>query len=90
MKVSDGFRYFHFCISCSDFSCLMEFGSIGTYLMELYAFTKGAAGYIVAVREFAVVSGALFGIVFLKERQTLAKLYAIVAIASGLVFIKVS
>jgi len=68
----------------------MEFGSIRTYLMILYAFTKGAANYIVAVREFAVVLGALFGIVFLKERLTLAKFSSIVAITLGLVFIKVS
>ena len=68
MKVSDGFWCFHFCISCSDFSCLKEFDSIRTYLMALYAFAKGAASYIVAVRELAVVLGALFGIVFLKER----------------------
>jgi len=90
MKGLHDFRYFHFCIGSSDFSCLMEFGSIGTYLMILYAFTKGAASYIVAVREFAVVLGALLGIVFLKERLTFAKFSAIVAITLGLVFIKAS
>jgi uncharacterized membrane protein len=68
----------------------MEFGSVKTYLMVLFVFTKGAVSYVVAVREFDVVLGALVGIVFLKERLIPAKLYAIVAITSGLVFIKVS
>jgi len=63
-------------------------GSIGTYLMILFAFRIGFVSYIVAVREFAVVVGALLGIVFLKERLTLSKAAALVTITAGLILIK--
>ena len=63
-------------------------GAIGTYLMILFAFTMGSVSYVVAIREFAVVVGALLGIIFLKERLTFAKIAAIAAITFGLVCIK--
>jgi len=65
-------------------------GAIGTYLMILFAFTMGPVSYIVALREFAVVVGAFLGIVLLKEKVTLAKLVAILAITVGMMCIKLS
>lgn len=67
---------------------LIGIGAAGTYLMILYALTLGPVSYIVALREFAVVVGALLGVVFLKERLTPIKIGAILAITVGLVFIK--
>ena len=58
-------------------------GSIGTYLIILYAYTKGPVGYIVAVRELSVVFGSLAGIIFLKERGTFTKITAIFVIVIG-------
>ena len=63
-------------------------GSPGTYLMILFALTTGPVSYIVAVREFAVVVGALLGFVFLGERLTFSKAVGIVAITLGLGCIK--
>ena len=67
---------------------LIGVGIAGTYLIILFAFTMGTVGTIVAVREFAVVIGAVLGIVFLKERLTLAKGIAITVITIGLLCIK--
>jgi uncharacterized membrane protein len=64
-------------------------GSIATYLMILYAFTMGRVGYIVAVRELAVVFGALAGIILLKERFTIPKAIAIGTIVAGIMCIKI-
>ncbi|MBF0277540.1 MAG: EamA family transporter [SAR324 cluster bacterium] len=69
---------------------LIGVGAAGTYLIILFAFTMGQVGYIVAVREFAVVIGALLGIIFLKEQLTIPKAIAIAAITLGLVCIKAS
>jgi len=63
-------------------------GSIGTYLMVLFAFTMGPVGYIVAVRELSVVFGALAGIFLLKEECTALKLATIIFIAVGNVLIR--
>ena len=63
-------------------------GSIGTYLMILYAFKKGPASYIVASRESSVIVGALLGFIFLKEKPSFYKILAITAITAGLVCIK--
>lgn len=65
-------------------------GSIGTYLMILFAFTMGPVGYIVAVRELGVVLGALAGMIFLKERFTIPKAIAICTIVAGIICIKIS
>lgn len=64
-------------------------GSIGTYLMILFALQIAPVSYIVAAREFAVVIGALLGIVFLKERITVLKGVATVFIVMGLVLLKI-
>lgn len=67
---------------------LIGIGSMGTYLMILFAYRFGPASYIVAVREFAVVIGALLGAVFLRERLTLKKLLGMAAIVVGIVLVK--
>jgi uncharacterized membrane protein len=69
-------------------AAIIGVGSAGTYLMILFAFTMGPVGYIVAVREFSVVIGALGGIFFLHERFTVAKLFAVFVIFGGIVCIK--
>jgi uncharacterized membrane protein len=56
--------------------------------MILFAFTMGPVNYIVAVREFAVVLGALAGVIFLKERLTPVKALAICVIVIGIIGIK--
>lgn len=63
-------------------------GSIGTYLMVLFAFTMGPVGYIVAVRELSVVFGALAGIFFLKEQCTALKVVTIIFIVVGNILIR--
>jgi len=67
---------------------IIGIGSAGAYLMILFAFTVGKVGYIVGVREVAVVIGALAGVILLNERFTFSRALAIVAIAIGAVFIK--
>ena len=69
-------------------STLIGVGSTAAYLMILYAMTVGQVGYIVALREFAVVLGAILGFVFLKERITPLKVGAVLMIVAGLFFIK--
>lgn len=69
---------------------IIGIGSAGTYLTILFAFTMGPVGYIVALREFAVVVGAVLGVVFLGEKLTVVKVAAIGAIAAGLVCIKLA
>ena len=72
------------------YAVVIGVGSMGTYLMILFAFTRGPVGYIVAVRELAVVLGALAGIIFLKERFTIPKAIAICTIVVGIMCIKMS
>jgi len=72
------------------YGVIIGIGSAGTYLMILFAFTMGPVSYIVAVREFAVVLGALAGIIFLKEQVTISKIVAIYAIVTGIISIKLS
>ena len=67
---------------------LIGLGSIGTYLMILYAFRLGPASYIVAVREFSVVIGALLGVILLHEQITLKKVVGMAAIVAGIVLVK--
>ncbi len=67
---------------------IIGIGSIGTYLMILFAYRLGPASYIVAVREFAVVVGALLGVMFLGERLTFGKVAGMLAIVVGIVLVK--
>ena len=66
------------------------YGSIGTYLMILFAFTMGKVGYISALREFSIVIGSILGFMFLKEKVTIGKIAGIILVIAGLVFIKLS
>ena len=72
------------------YAVVIGVGSIATYLMILFAFTMGRVGHIVAVRELAVVLGALAGIILLKERFTIPKAIAICTIVIGIMCIKLS
>lgn len=72
------------------YAVIIGIGSVGTYLMILFAFTMGPVSYIVAVREFAVVLGALAGIIFLKERFVISKVIAICFIVIGIISIKLN
>ncbi len=67
---------------------LIGVGSTAAYLMILFALTAGPVGYIVALREFAVVLGTALGFVFLKERITLTKVCAALLIVAGLICIR--
>lgn len=64
-------------------------GSLGTYLLILYAYTLGPVSYIVAARESSVVIGSLIGFVFLREQYTPLKLVGVLSIAAGLALLKV-
>ncbi len=67
---------------------LVGSGSVGTYLIILFAFQRANVSYVAAVREFAVVIGAALGFIVLKERFTAAKGWGIAAIVAGLVLVK--
>ena len=72
------------------YCAIIGYGAIGSYLMILFAFTMAKAGYVSALREFAIVIGAVLGIVFLKEKLTVGKVVGIIFVTAGLVFIKLS
>jgi len=65
-------------------------GSVGTYLLVLWAFQQAPASYVVAVRESSVVLATLLGVVVLKEPMTWRKGVSVAAIAVGVVLIKVA
>lgn len=69
---------------------LIGVGSLSTYLIILFTYRFGPVSYIVAVREFAVVIGALLGVLVLKERLTLRKGLGIAAITLGLGLVKIA
>ena len=72
------------------YSLLIGLGSIGTYLVILFAFQIEKVSYVVAVREFAVVIGALLGLTLLKERLFAKKIFGILAITAGMILIKLA
>jgi drug/metabolite transporter (DMT)-like permease len=69
---------------------LIGIGAIGTYLIILFAFRFGPVSYIVATREFAVVVGALLGVLILKEPLSPRKALGIMAITLGLILVKLA
>ena len=69
---------------------IIGIGSIGTYLIILFAFRLGPVSYIVASRELAVVIGVLLGRLFLQEQLTPGKVMGIAAIVCGVVLVKVA
>jgi len=70
------------------YAMIIGFGSVGTYLIILYAMTLERASYIVSLREFSVVIGSFLGFVFLKEKPTALKIIGILCVTAGLIFIK--
>lgn len=75
-------------LSLKKYCAIVGIGSIGTYLLILFAFQQGPAGYIVAIRESSVAFGSLLGFVLLREPYTLKKGMGIVVITLGLLLIK--
>lgn len=69
---------------------LIGIGSLGTYLLILFTLRLGPVSYIVAVREFAVVIGAILGVVLLKEPLTLRKGLGLMAVTLGLLLVKMA
>ena len=65
-------------------------GAAFSYLIILFAMRTGPLGYILAVREIAVVGGAVLGVSFLQEEVTKSKVLGIIAIVFGIVLIKLS
>lgn len=63
-------------------------GSIGAYLMILFAMRLAPVSYVSAAREVSVVLGALAGFVFLGEKVTRVKIIGLIAIVAGCCFIK--
>lgn len=74
--------------SLKKYCTIVGIGSIGTYLLILFAFQKGPAAYIVAIRESSVAVGSLLGFLLLREPFTLKKGMGIVVITLGLLLIK--
>ena len=72
------------------YALIIGVGSLGSYLMILFAFTTQPVGYVVAVRESAIIWGSLAGIVFLKERFTIVKIAVTCLIVIGIICIKMS
>lgn len=72
------------------YSIIIGFGAVGSYVLILFAFQYGSVGYISALREFAIVIGTIFGIIFLKEKMYLGKIIGIALIVIGLILIKIS
>ena len=52
-------------------SFIIGIGSMGAYLMILFAYQLSDVSYVVATREIAAVIGAVFGFKFLNEKYTL-------------------
>lgn len=71
------------------YSAIIGIGSMGTYLLILYAYSLGPVGYVVAARESAVIMGTIAGVIFLKERFTVIKGISILGIAIGIGLIKI-
>jgi uncharacterized membrane protein len=69
---------------------IVGFGSPATYLIILFAYSRGHVGYIVAVREFSVVIAALLGARFLNEKISALRWTGIVLVAAGMVMIKMA
>ncbi len=59
-----------------------------TYIVILYTYNHGAVGYIVALRQFSVVIGAVLGIVVLKEKLRVWRALGIISIVLGVILIR--
>lgn len=67
-------------------AALLEFGS---YVLVLYAFRLTGVATVVAIRQISVVFGAVYGIVFLKEKYGKVRILASLIIFAG-IFLLVS
>lgn len=65
-------------------------GSPATYLIILFAYSRGPVSYIVAVREFAVVIAAFLGARYLHERISPLRWTGIMLVVAGMVLIKMA
>jgi uncharacterized membrane protein len=66
------------------------FASLFGYLLILYALQKSPAPYVAALREVAIVFGAILGIRFLKEEANKRKIMGISLIILGAIIIKMA
>lgn len=69
---------------------MIGFGSPLTYLIILYAYSRGPVSYITAVREFSVVIAALLGARFLNEKIGPLRWAGIAMVVAGMVLIKMA
>lgn len=76
--------------SLKRYIAIIGIGSMGTYLLILFAFRHGQVSHIVAIREVAVVLAACLGFVALHEPCTPQKAFGIGAITIGLVLLKLA
>ncbi|MFC1670670.1 SMR family transporter [Spirochaetota bacterium] len=65
-------------------------GSMGTYMIILFAFQMANVSYVVAVRETSVAIGAFMGVKFLGEHFSVRKVIGVLAIVAGMVLIKLA
>ncbi len=69
-------------------SGIIGIGSMGTYLIILFAFQMAKVSYVVAVREVSVAFGAFLGITLLHEPYSKRKVAGIFGIVLGMMLIK--
>jgi drug/metabolite transporter (DMT)-like permease len=69
---------------------IVGIGSPATYLIILFAYSRGPVSYITAVREFAVVFAALLGARFLGEKISALRWTGIALVVTGMVLIKLA
>ncbi len=69
-------------------SFIIGIGSMGTYLIILFAFQMAKVSYVVAAREVSVVFGALLGIILLHESYSKSKIAGIFCVVLGMILIK--
>src|SRR4030043_43957 len=72
------------------YSLIIGLGSGGTYLIILFVFQMAQISYVVAAREISVALGALLGIIFLKEQNSVQKMFCITCIVIGMFLIKIA
>ncbi len=72
------------------YSFIIGVGVFVTYLTILFVFQIADVSYVVALREFSVAVGAVLGFYLLGEVMTRRKVYGIVLIVIGMIFIKLA
>jgi uncharacterized membrane protein len=69
-------------------SLVVGLGSIGTYLIILYAYQLTQLSFVVALREVSVAIGAIIGVVVLSEKWNYAKAIAIGCMVTGAILLR--